>query len=449
MIIKRLQALFKGELQKNLLTFVSGNFLAVIISSISMLVLPKLLSIEDYGMYKTFTLYLSYTSLLHFGLKDGIYLIQCQNNKEETYRDNIYYSWFTTQQIFISIAIIVFAFIFRSQQFFIILLATTTFFFILNTYFDSYSQAYQYFKVPVKFRLIKESLFLVMLSGIFFLLKTGNSIPIPINYKTLLILNLSVVILLWGLYTIHFRNNLKFSTKNFFNHFELLKRAYKRGSKILVGNFAHQFNANLDKLLVSFFYMKEDFAIYSFGAMFFMLLNLVSTNISQVLLPYLYKQDNNNANLKYAKISIINSYVGLIIFPLLLVVILLIPLFYPNYVESIKIVTLLSLGMYFNIQITMSQNNLLKLKVKDYLYIRNNLISVGLLLLFGIIIAAYKLPAYEFALAASLSILIKYILNDIYISKKVKYKKKIQHLLITYGLPITMFILINLITIFS
>ena len=447
MIIKRLQALFKVELYRHLLTFVSGNFLAIIISSISMLLLPKLLSLEDYGIYKTFTLYLSYTSLLHFGLKDGIYLIQCQNRKEDTNRDNIYYSWFMTQQIFVSLAIIVFAFIFHSQQFFIILLAATTFFFVLNTYYDSYSQAYQYFKVPVKYRLIKESLFLVTLTGIFVLIKTGKSIPISVNYKTLLILNLSVVILLWVLYTNHYRNNLKFSTKSLFSHFELIRKVYKRGSKIMVGNFAHQFNANLDKLLVSLFYVKEDFAIYSFGAMFFMLLNLISTNISQVLLPYLYKQDNSNTNLKYTKISIINSYIGLIIFPLLLVVILLIPIFYPNYVGAIKIVSLLSLGMYFNIQITMSQNNLLKLHVKDYLYIRNNLISVGLLLLGGIIITTRKLPAYEFALAASLSILIKYILNDIYISKKLKFKK-IQHLIISYALPITIFIVINIITIF-
>ena len=36
--------------------------------------LPKFLSITDYGFYKVFTLYAVYTALLHFGFVDGILL---------------------------------------------------------------------------------------------------------------------------------------------------------------------------------------------------------------------------------------------------------------------------------------------------------------------------------------------------------------------------------------
>ena len=36
------------------------------------LLLPKVLSVQDYGILKIFTLYVTYTALLHFGFVDGI-----------------------------------------------------------------------------------------------------------------------------------------------------------------------------------------------------------------------------------------------------------------------------------------------------------------------------------------------------------------------------------------
>ncbi|MBQ7792529.1 MAG: hypothetical protein IJ367_03445 [Clostridia bacterium] len=38
------------------------------------ILLPKALSVTDYGMVKVFTLYIAYTALLHFGFTDGILL---------------------------------------------------------------------------------------------------------------------------------------------------------------------------------------------------------------------------------------------------------------------------------------------------------------------------------------------------------------------------------------
>ena len=287
MIKKYLSKFIKSNLQKNLLTYISGNFAVIIISSFAMLLLPKIMSVYDYGVYKTFTLYLSYVSLLHFGLKDGIYLSLCQKKERNIKRDSVYFGWFSLQQVVVATLLLTLVFIFPSNSFLIIILSIASYFSILNTYFDSYAQAFQLFKIPVRYRLIKELTFFSLILAIYVIvIKIDLFHSVIINYKIILVLNLCIIILLWTLYFRKFSEFLSFRF-NFKRGYKLVKPTYQRGSKILVGNFAHQFNTNLDKLLVSSIYLKENFAIYSFGAMFFMMTNLVATNISQVLLPFL------------------------------------------------------------------------------------------------------------------------------------------------------------------
>ena len=68
---------------KDIFTVSIGN-VAYLISSILLgFVLPMLLSVDDYGYYKLYTLYFSYSGLLHFGFIDGILLVFAGKDYEE------------------------------------------------------------------------------------------------------------------------------------------------------------------------------------------------------------------------------------------------------------------------------------------------------------------------------------------------------------------------------
>lgn len=55
--------------------FATGSQLITLFSSLSLsLILPKFISIENYGNWQLFLLYSSYVGILHFGFNDGIYL---------------------------------------------------------------------------------------------------------------------------------------------------------------------------------------------------------------------------------------------------------------------------------------------------------------------------------------------------------------------------------------
>ncbi|KAB2494536.1 oligosaccharide flippase family protein [Priestia endophytica] len=54
-------------------TFIS-NFLSLFISTLVVLILPKIIGVEDYGYWQLYLFYISYVGFLHFGWSDGVYL---------------------------------------------------------------------------------------------------------------------------------------------------------------------------------------------------------------------------------------------------------------------------------------------------------------------------------------------------------------------------------------
>ena len=55
--------------------FVGFSQIVLLLSGIlTGIFLPKIMSMDSYGSYKLYTLYLSYVGLFHFGFIDGIYL---------------------------------------------------------------------------------------------------------------------------------------------------------------------------------------------------------------------------------------------------------------------------------------------------------------------------------------------------------------------------------------
>lgn len=64
---------FTGIL-KNISYSFGANFISLLISVFMVTFVPKLLSVEDYGLWQLFLFYFSYLGFLHFGWEDGIYL---------------------------------------------------------------------------------------------------------------------------------------------------------------------------------------------------------------------------------------------------------------------------------------------------------------------------------------------------------------------------------------
>ncbi|HEM3688439.1 TPA: hypothetical protein U1D21_001468 [Streptococcus suis] len=53
---------------------ISSNLLSLIVSALVILIIPKLIGVEEYGYWQLYIFYSSYVGFLHFGWSDGIYL---------------------------------------------------------------------------------------------------------------------------------------------------------------------------------------------------------------------------------------------------------------------------------------------------------------------------------------------------------------------------------------
>ena len=59
---------------KYIITVMFANIVSLAGSIATGFLLPKLFSLDDYGYFKIFSLYLTYTGILHFGFPDGFLL---------------------------------------------------------------------------------------------------------------------------------------------------------------------------------------------------------------------------------------------------------------------------------------------------------------------------------------------------------------------------------------
>jgi len=403
----------KNILVRNILHFFSGNLIVIFISSVVQFIIPKIVSVNDFGVFKTFTLYLGYTSLLHFGLKDGIYLRLCEENSNINRVENDqYFTALTYQQLIIFIFLCIISFFFKGFNiFFLLTLAVASVVFILITFFESFYQARKDFKIVVFLRMIKEGTFLIFI-GLLILF------GIQINLNSLIILLLISFVITYVIYVFISRKDLRLISISNLDKL-IIRPVYRRGLHQMIGNLGHQFNANIDKLFITIFYSSTTFAIYSFGGMFFILSNVLLTSVSTVLLPYLFDPTQNLAN-QYLRIS---KYLNLTVFfvlPYLILVFVLTKYYYPEYLDSINIIAYFSFSMVYNGIISISQNNFLKVLKLDKKYIQINYLALSITIVVMFILWYLKVDTYYFAMLVSVVMFLRYLGNEIIILKEFK-----------------------------
>lgn len=77
----------------------TSNLISLVISSIVILVVPKIIGVEEYGYWQLYLFYASYVGFLHFGWNDGIYL-RYGGEKYEDLDKRYFFSQFWMMVIF-------------------------------------------------------------------------------------------------------------------------------------------------------------------------------------------------------------------------------------------------------------------------------------------------------------------------------------------------------------
>ena len=338
---------------RSLLSVAFSRGIALLSSVAVGFLLPKMLSVSDYGFYKTFTLYAVYMALLHFGFVDGILLKLAGKdyNELDARVMRAYTRFFILFETAIFCILIAFGLIFAKGEylFIVIMLAVNMLLVNLTTYYQFISQAVErfaeYSAKSVIASLIK--LAFVVLLFVFYAFEICD-----VSYRWYLI-GLNVIDLLMALWYVLIYRKITFGEGSAIRSILCdIRGIFATGIVLTAAYQVTHLVLALDRQFVNIFFSTEDFAVYSFAYNVVAMISTMISSLSVVLLPMLKKRSRDEVLLSYKKclsaVSVISAFALICYFPLSA----FIEWFLPEYVGSIEYIGIVLPAFAFTAVIT-------------------------------------------------------------------------------------------------
>ncbi|MGA9047942.1 MAG: oligosaccharide flippase family protein [Dehalococcoidia bacterium] len=393
----------------------AGQALLFVISAIQGLLIPKFLSVADFGYFQTFVLYTSYVALLHLGFIDGAFVRWAKEGEKIVMRElkpSLVYISILLLAVILPLSIICILLLKSHNQ--VIFLAVLIYGFISNVVglFIIASQAEKKFKSLTAVNIAKA---LLVFGIIVAIISTHNN-----QFYTVIIAMICGQ-LIFGLIMLYlFRHYLKEKVRLNVAQ-EYAKADLRIGIYVLPGNFIIILFMTLDRLAVNTSFPVEQFAVYSFAMSVVMIVYLFISAVAQVLFPYItrVKHELRAEVYRLGKPSIILAWCGIlaIYYPF----VLLINRFFPQYVAGIPILAVLLCTVVYGslIQILHVNYYISYFKQRQY-FITAVIALVVFVLLLASALIFYK-TLLGIAVATLISSIIWYIGNELYLNRILKF----------------------------
>ncbi len=359
-------------LLRHIIRVLSANFWVAFIGFVSSFVFPKILTIDDYALYHSFTLYLTYITILHIGFPSGMVISYAGKNYDDIDRSQYKSEVKLVLAVLSTFTILFFALsiILQSKMLAYVALAIVPYDLIGS--YKALLQAWTRFRdfsivsttVATAIPVIALLYYVVtdFLPGDVYI-----CIYLLIYWIVAIIVFCEIVKKTWGI-----KAKPLFTKTNW--------DIEKIGAEIVIGNYINTLFVSADKQFVKWFFDNSRFAFYSFGMSMQALMTVYITSIAQPLFPAMAKgrfKDEEYNNLKEILI-ILGSLSGCAYFLTSIVV----KKFIPKYVESLDVV-----GIYFVVFPAMAVVNCLYIN----LYKVKNLMPKYVKTLIGILCIAIVL----------------------------------------------------------
>ena len=374
---------------RNILGVALSNISGILSGVLVGFLIPKVLSVEGYGLYKTFTLYVSYLGMFSLGIVDGVYLKYGAKDYEDLSRPlfRSYFKWFILVHFAFSLLVVVTALMIDdvNLRFILIMLGLNLIAVNVTGYFQHVSQITQRFKEYSLRKIIQSSINVCIVAVLYlYYIKKGL-----IGYQTYVIAIVAMNYALMCWYVVTYRELV------FGEAIELRKTKSEIINLIMIGfpllfaNLCSTLLLTIDRQFVNILFSTEQYAVYAFAYNMLSLVTVATSAVSTVLYPLLKRKNKDESNELYPMLStIVLMLVYFIIgayFPLRL----FINWFLPKYTASLSIFRIILPGIAISSVITVIMHNYYKVMNKNLLYFRKSLVVLILSAVANY--AAYKL----------------------------------------------------------
>lgn len=405
------------NLFKNFSYTIISNALSVLSSLLVILILPKIIGIEEYGYWQLYLFYISYVAILHLGWSDGIYLRYGGKDYNELSKP-LFFSQFYTMilfQVLIGKMILLISFnLFNDNHKIYIIQMSVLAMIITNVR----SIPLFILQATNRIREYANSLIfgqLIYISMIAILIINHYS-----NFKLLIVSDLlgKLITLLYLIYIcrdIVFRhiNDFKINIKEIWINIRV-------GSKLVIA-----YIASLLIIGIVRFGIEQHWDISTFGKISLVLnisnmLMVFINAIGIILFPVLRKVDTNKLLLLYSTIRniLMPFLLGLLIFCYPIKVVL--AMWLPQYADSLSYIMILFPIIIFEGKMALLINTFLKVIREETFMLKVNVFSLGLSLLTTIICIQLFDNLDLVVVSITMLIAIRSILSEIHLSKVMK-----------------------------
>lgn len=103
------------NLFKNISFVAFSNFFSMLVSGLATIIIPRVVSVDSYGYWQLYLLFVTYIGCIHFGLPDGIYLKYAGKAYDEIAIDNIKLAFIISSIYEIIIGIVIWGIVYNSS----------------------------------------------------------------------------------------------------------------------------------------------------------------------------------------------------------------------------------------------------------------------------------------------------------------------------------------------
>ena len=370
----------KGGTIGGILLVVSGNAALLTSKILAWLIVPKVLGVIEYGYYKTFTLYLVYAMLLHFGFPDGILLIYggLDYHKINQNEFRTYTRFFIVFQIIISILIIGISLVVcRGMKCYIFcMIGMDALFVNLTTYYKFISQAVMAFK-EYTMRNVIQAMMQIFVLCVIALLRWLGILQIDGAAYILSIVLIDAILLIWYMKT--YRNITFGKADSLEKQLSKIKNVFKVGILLTASFQISHLIFVLDSQMVEILFDVKIYSLYAFAYSIANMITAIISAVATVMFPSLKRLEIQEAVSKFpglmAAVAIIVFFLLTAYFPLTIFVMW----FLPDYVEALKYLQIIMPGLALSSCINMIIFTYYKVldQLKQYLYIALAMLLAG------------------------------------------------------------------------
>ncbi|MFA9464618.1 MAG: oligosaccharide flippase family protein [Velocimicrobium sp.] len=416
--------MIKNKTLRSIFEVTASNITTIIAGIVVGFIIPKILSLEDYGYYKTFTLYTTYIGLFSLGIADGIVLKYGGKDYEEldkkTFRS--YFKWYLLViALFVIVMFIIGGVLLHNDaQFLLIALGVE----IIGAngvgYFQQISQITQRFK-EFSMRKILQSVCNIVVVGILFLLyHFRGEVHYQIYITFLLIVN--TMLTLWYLLT--YKDIVFGESKSLGETKSEILSLIKNGFPLLWANLCSTLIFSLDRLFVNILFDNLTYAVYAFAYSMLSLVTVATSAIGTVLYPKLKRTKNETLKDNYPLFS---SVILIFVFAAMAVYFpleMFINWYLPNYTGSLIIFRVVFPGLSISSLITVIIHNYYKVLGVNFLYFKKSIVVLIISTVTNAIAYAIFKTTISISAASILTMIIWYLYVEQYLVKLFNVKRR-------------------------